>query len=274
MFKNILKILLVISLVIFTLSAVAARDITLTGSTTVLPIAQAAAEVYMKKNTRVKITVNGGGSSNGIKAIIDGTADIGDASRLAKDSEIQKAKDKGIDLYKNVVALDGIAVVAHKSCPVTSLTMEQTRDIFAGKITNWKEVGGPDMTIVVISRDTSSGTYGSFVEMVLDYKEKNKMRADAQMTASNQAMATTVAQTPYSIGYLGLGFVKAADVKVVKINNIEASDKTVKNGTYPISRTLNMYTDGKPKGEVKKFIDFILSKDGQKIVVEQGYIKL
>ena len=246
--------------------------LTLTGSTTVLPIAQAAAESYMKgKGKGTEITVNGGGSSVGIAAILDGRADIGDASREAKDKEINDGKAKGIDLYKNVIALDGIAVVSNSDISIDNLTKEQVKEIFAGKINNWKEVGGPDAEIVVVSRDTSSGTYGSFVEMVL---EKDKMRADAQMTASNQAMATTIAATPYSIGYLGLGYLKSADVKPIKVNGIMPSEKTVKDGSYPISRTLNMYTNGKPKGDAAKFINFILSPQGQEIVEEQGFVKL
>ena len=223
------------------------------------------------KGKGTEITVNGGGSSVGIAAILDGRADIGNASRDAKSKEIESGKAKGIDLYQNVIALDGIAVVCSKDVNVDNLTKEQVKEIFAGKINNWKEVGGTDAEIVVVSRDTSSGTYGSFVEMVL---EKDKMRADAQMVASNQAMATTVAATPNSIGYLGLGFLKSADVKPIKIDGVMPSEKTVKDKTYPISRTLNMYTNGKPTGDVAKFINFILSAQGQKIVEEQGFIKL
>lgn len=249
------------------------KALTLTGSTTVLPVAQACAEEYMKTN-KIKITVNGGGSGNGIKAVIDGTAEIGNSSRDAKESEIKMAKEKGVDLYKTVIALDGIAVVVHPDVPVADLKLEQVRDIFAGKINNWKDVGGKDAPIVVVSRDTSSGTYGSFEEMVLHYKEKNSMRADAQMVASNQAVATTVAQTPNSIGYIGVGFLKSAKVKAVTINGVAASEKTVKDKTYPISRTLNMYTNGAPKGDAKRFIDFILSKKGQAVVEEHGFIKL
>jgi len=246
--------------------------ITITGSTTVLPIAQSSAEYYMKnKNEKAVITVSGGGSSVGIAAILDNRADIGDASREAKEKEINAAKEKGIDLYKNVVALDGIAVVGHSNVAVGDLTKEQVKDIFAGIITNWKEVGGDDAEIIVISRDTSSGTYGSFVEMVL---EKDKMRADAQMVASNQAMATTVAATPNSIGYLGLGFLKAANVKPIKVDGIEPNEKTVKDNSYPISRTLNMYTNGKPSGEIEDFINFIKSSKGQELVEDAGYIKL
>lgn len=277
---NILKRIALLSLVMLIATSTSfaqffkkSETLTLTGSTTVLPIAQACAEEYMKQN-KVKITVNGGGSGNGIKAVIDGTAEIGNSSRDAKESEINMAKEKGVELYKTVIALDGIAVVVHPDVPVSDLKLEQVRDIFAGKINNWKEVGGKDAPIVVVSRDTSSGTYGSFEEMVLHYKEKNNMRPDAQMAASNQAVATIISQTPNSIGYIGLGYLKSAKLKALKINGVEPSEKTVKDKTYPISRTLNMYTNGTPKGLAKKFIDFILSKKGQEIVEKSGFIKL
>ena len=246
--------------------------ITVTGSTTVLPIAQACAEYYMKnKNKKAEITVSGGGSSVGIAAVLDGRADIGDASRNAKSKEVNTAKEKGIEFYKNVVALDSVVVVVNPDIPLNEITRDRLADIYSGKINNWNEFGGPDAEIVVVSRDTSSGTYECFNEYGI---EKVKIRADAQMVASNQAMATTVAQTPYSIGYIGLGYLKSANVKPLKVDGIEANEKTTKDGTYPISRTLNMYTNGKPKGEIAKFINFILSSEGQKIVEEQGFIKL
>jgi phosphate transport system substrate-binding protein len=246
--------------------------ITVTGSTTVLPIAQACAEYYMKnKNKKAEITVSGGGSSVGIAAVLDGRADIGDASRNAKSKEINAAKEKGIDLYKNVVALDSVVVVVHPDIPLTKLTRDKLADVYSGKISNWSDLGGPNAEIVVISRDTSSGTYECFHEYGI---KKAKVRADAQMVASNQAMATTVAQTPNSIGYVGLGYLKSADIKPINIDGIEANMETTKDGTYPISRTLNMYTNGKPKGEIAKFINFIQSATGQKIVEEQGYIQL
>ena len=246
--------------------------LTVTGSTTVLPIAQAAAEYYMKNiDKKAEITVSGGGSSVGIAAILDGRAGIGDASRIAKDKEISEGKMKGIDLYRNVIALDSVVVVVNPDIQLKEITREKLADIYSGVINNWSELGGPNAEIVVVSRDTSSGTYECFYEYGI---EKAKIRADAQMVASNQAMATTVAQTPYSIGYIGLGFLKSANVKPLIVDGKEANEKTTKDGSYPISRTLNMYTNGKPKGDVAKFINFILSPEGQKIVEEQGYIKL
>ena len=152
-----------------------------------------------------------------------------------------------------------------------SIGLGQVKDIFSGKISNWKEVGGADVEIVIISRDTSSGTYECFHEYGI---KKVKVRADAQMTSGNQQMATTVAQTPNSIGYVGLGFLKSANIKPVSIDGVEANMKTTKDGSYPISRTLNMYTNGKPKGEVKRFINFVLSAEGQRLAEENGYVGL
>jgi len=220
---------------------------------------------------KAKISVSGGGSGVGIAAIIDGKADIGSSSRKIKNDEIENAKNKSVIINEIVIALDGIAVISNPGVNITNLTMEQLKSIFNGTIKNWKELGGEDEQITVVSRDTSSGTYGSFTEMVL---HKDKMRADAMMVSSNQAMSTTVAQTPFSIGYIGLGFLNSGKIKALKVNNIEATETNIKNNTYPISRTLQMYINGKPEGDIKIFLDFILSKKGQELVEESGYIKL
>jgi len=250
-----------------------ANQLTLTGSTTVLPIAQAGAEYYMVNvDKKLKITVNGGGSGNGIAALINSTTDICNSSREIKKEEIEQAKVKGVNSYETAIALDAIVVVVNKNVKVDNLTMELLKKIFNGEIKNWKEAGGVDGDIVVVSRDTSSGTYGSFVEMVLG---KDKMRADAMMGASNQAIASTVSQTPNSIGYIGLGFLKSVrDIHSVKVNGVEGSEATVKNKSYRLTRFLYMYTNGTPKGNSKKFIDFILSEKGQELVEKQDYIKL
>ncbi len=274
-FKKFLLVIVIVTLLCTSLTwglFKKSSKITITGSTTVLPIAQACAEFYMKNNNKkAEITVSGGGSSVGIAAVLDGRADIGDASRNAKDKEIAKAKEKGLELFKNVVALDSVVVVVHPNISLSEITRDKLAAVYSGKINNWKDLGGPDAEIVVISRDTSSGTYECFHEYGI---KKAKIKAGAQMVASNQAMATTVAQTPYSIGYVGLGFLKSANIKPVKVDGIEANMQTTKDGSYPISRTLNMYTNGKPKGEIAKFIKFIISSEGQKLVEEQGYIKL
>ncbi|MBD3264881.1 MAG: phosphate ABC transporter substrate-binding protein PstS family protein [Candidatus Omnitrophica bacterium] len=255
---------------VFCLPQVFASSVTIKGSTTVLPIAQACAEAFMNQNADVNISVQGGGSGVGIASIIDGTADIGDASRPIKDKELQKAVARGVDPKAHVVAMDGIAVVVHPSNPINALTIKQIKDIYTGKISNWAELGAGSGEIVVISRDSASGTYETFYKLALD---KAKTRPDSLLQASNQAVATTVARTPGAIGYVGLGYLSDA-LKAVDINGVTPSKATVLSGEYSLSRPLFMYTDGKPKGAVKEFLDFVLSDRGQKLAGEAGYIGL
>jgi phosphate transport system substrate-binding protein len=250
------------------LYAFAAKTITIKGSTTVLPIAQSCAEAFMNKHSDVNISVQGGGSGVGIASIIDGTADIGDASRAIKDKEKATAAEKGVNVYENVVAADGIAVIVHPSNAMSALTKDQIKMIYTGKISNWKDVGGNKAKIVIVSRDSSSGTFEAFNEMALD---KEKVRPDALLNASNQAVATTVAKTPGAIGYIGLGYLSSA-VKAVKVNGVNCTKPNVVNGSYPLARNLYMYTNGKPQGAVKDFIDFIMSPEGQKLVDKAGFV--
>ncbi len=246
----------------------ASKTITIKGSTTVLPIAQACAEAYMNQHSDVTISVQGGGSGVGIASIIDGTADIGDSSRNIKEKEVKLAREKGVDIYENVVAIDGIAVIVHPSNQVDSLTKQQIKDIYTGKISNWSDVGGKKGKIVVISRDSASGTFETFNELALD---KEKVRPDSLLNASNNAVAQTVSTTPGAIGYVGLGYLSSA-VKAVKINELEPTEENVLNGSYLLSRKLFMYTNEKPTGEIAGFINFILSPDGQKLVEKAGFI--
>jgi len=247
-----------------------AEKIVVAGSTTVLPIAQKAAEVFMDNNQNADISVRGGGSGVGIASLIDGSCDIGDASRAIKDTELEKAVANGRHLKANVVAMDGICVIVNPSNNIGALTKKQIKDIFTGKISNWGQVGGSGGKIVVVSRDTSSGTFEAFGELAL---AKEKVRPDALMQASNQAVATTIAETPGAIGYVGLGYL-TEHVKAIDVDGVVASKETVLSGKYPIGRPLFMYTNGTPKGMVKEFIDFILSKEGQKLVEEEGFVGL
>ncbi len=245
-----------------------AADLRIDGSTTCLPIAQKAAEVFMKKNPNVKIFVSGSGSGTGIKALIDGTTDIADSSRAAKDKEIAAGKEKGVILTAHKIALDGIVPVVHPSMKISDITTEQLRDIYNGKITRWKALGGPDRTISVVSRDTSSGTYEVWEEKVL---KGDKVRADALLVASNGQAVQTVAQNRFAIGYIGIGYMDKS-VKGLKVNGKTASPASVRDGSWPIARPLFMYTNGKPSGVVGKFIDFMMSAEGQKVVNEVKYV--
>lgn len=247
-----------------------AENLRIDGSTSVLPIAQKAAEVYMKKNARVKIFVSGSGSGTGIKALIDGTTDIATSSREAKDKEIATGKEKGVNLNGHKIALDGIVPIVHPSMKIDDVTMEQLRDIYNGKIKSWKEIGGPNRPIAVVSRDTSSGTYEVWEKKVL---KKDRVRADALLVASNGQAVQTVAQNKYAIGYIGIGYIDKS-IKVLKVNGMTASEESVRDDSWPIARPLYMYTNGKPSGVIAKFIDFVLSKEGQKIVNEVKYVDI
>ncbi|MDD5770846.1 MAG: PstS family phosphate ABC transporter substrate-binding protein [Candidatus Omnitrophica bacterium] len=247
-----------------------AEKIVMTGSTTVLPIAQKTAEVFMDENPGMDISVRGGGSSVGITALIDGTCDIADSSRPIKEVEIQKADANGRDPVAHIVALDGIAVVINKSNPISKLSKKQVKDIFIGKISDWSQLGGTPGKIVVVSRDTSSGTFEAFGELVM---EKEKVIPAALMQASNQAVAQIVSQTPQAIGYVGLGFM-SSDLKAVEIDGVMPSKDTVLSGKYSVTRPLFMYSNGKPQGAVKEYLDFVKSKKGQELVETQGYVGL
>ena len=245
-----------------------ADKLTISGSTTVLPIAQLCAETFMDSNPDVNISVRGGGSSVGISAIIDGTADIGDSSRPIKNKELSLAKQKGKNLKEIKIARDGLAIIVNNSNPVNNLTPAQLKDIFTGKIDNWKDVGGPRLSIVVVSRDTSSGTFESFGTLVL---KGSRVKDGALMLPSNKAVAGTVSETPGAIGYIGVGFISDQE-KVVAVDGMPASVEVVRNGAYKLARFLYMYVNGEPKGLVKRFVDFVLSPEGQKLVEEAGYV--
>jgi phosphate transport system substrate-binding protein len=249
---------------------VQAEKIVVEGSTTVLPIAQKAAEVFMNNNPGADISVRGGGSGVGIASLIDGACDIADSSRPIKDTELDKAVTNGRSPKANVIAMDGICVIVHPSNKVNALSKDQIKDIYTGKVSNWKQVDGNNGKIVIISRDTSSGTFEAFSTLALDGA---KVRADALMQASNQAVASIVSRTSGAIGYVGLGYLLSS-IKVVDVNGVKASKETVLNNKYLLGRPLFMYTNGEPKGLVKQFIDFILSTEGQKLVEEEGFVGL
>ncbi len=246
------------------------NTLTITGSTTVLPIAQKVAETFMDIHPKVNISVRGGGSGVGIAALIDGTCDIADASRPMKTKELKTAREKGINPVETIIAKDGIAIVVHPDNPIKELSLEQLKKIYTGKISNWRDVGGESGAIVIVSRDVASGTFEVFKKLVL---KGDKNRDDALMLASNKAVATTVSQTPGSIGYIGLGYL-SADVKALRIDNVLPSNKTVISGEYKLARPLFMYTNGEPKGLAKKLIDFILSPQGQNIVSDIGFVPI
>ena len=238
--------------------------ISVAGSTTVQPLAEKLAEAFNATYPNVKIDVAGGGSSAGVKAAGDSTADIGMASREIKQSEI----DAYPQMQIFVIARDGIAIVAHPQVPVDDLTIEQVRGIFAGDITNWSEVGGDNQPIAVISREEGSGTRGAFEEMVMG---EEKITDKAIFQDSNGTVRTAVASTPDSIAYLSFGYLDNT-VSPIDVNGVTPTEANASSGTYPIVRPLNLVTPGEPTGIVKTWLDWILGPEGQEIVKAQGYI--
>jgi len=243
------------------------QALTISGSTTVQPVAAKAAEEYMKENTDVTVSVQGGGSGTGIKMVSEGSVNIGTSSRDLTQDEINAGNLK---VYE--IAADGIAVIVHPGNTLTDLTKQQIQDIFSGKITNFKDLGGPDKRIVVIIRESGSGTRSSFEEMIMD-KGKTNNTESAEQQPSNGAVKSTVESNPNAIGYISAGYLDDT-VKGLTVAGVAPSKESIKAGTYPISRKLYMVTKGEAIGKAKNFIDYILSDEGQGIVEEEGFVSV
>lgn len=279
------KTLLVIMALAVTVPALAAKNtgsIQIKGSDTMVNLGQAWAEKYMETNPADFVAVTGGGSGTGFSSLISRTCDIAMSSRNIKDKEIALARAKGADPYEIKVALDGLAVVVNVANPIDKLTIDQLAGIFTGRITNWKELGGKDGKIVILSREVNSGTHVYFKEHVLrknDPNSKEEFAPSALMLSSSQAIADEVAGNPGAIGYYGMGYISAKQ-KAVMLAKDERSEyeapaiENVVNGKYPISRPLFLYTNGQPQGAVKKFTEFCLSKEGQEIVLATDFVPI
>jgi phosphate transport system substrate-binding protein len=261
-----------ITLLAFLITGVAsAGSIQMDGSTTVLPIAQKLVEAYMKEHPDVNISVSGGGSGNGIKALIDGTANIANSSRFLKDEEVKLAFEKGVYPVPFAIAYDCIVPAIHPENLLTDISLAQLKAIYMGEIKNWKEVGGPDKEIVVVSRDTSSGTYEVWEEKVM---KKERVYAGALLQASNGAVAQTVSKNKNAIGYLGIGYIDKS-VKALTINGIPGNEETALSGKFPVSRALFMFTKGWPTGDILNLINYVLNpQKGQKFVRDAGFVPL
>ncbi|MCX6141367.1 MAG: phosphate ABC transporter substrate-binding protein [Candidatus Kapabacteria bacterium] len=265
------------SFLLLTLVALALpkQKLTIKGSDTMVILVQRWTEVYPDK-TNVEFQVTGGGSGTGIAALINGTTDICSSSRPIKKEEVAQLEAKfGYKGLEIRVAMDGLAIYVHKSNPVKQLTMAQIKDIFTGKVTNWKAVGGADKPILLYSRENNSGTYEFFKEHVLN---KQDFASNAQHMAGTAALINAVSKDPNSIGFGGAAYAK--NVKAVAVakdatsKGVVPSDAAIHSGEYPISRFLYFYLNQKPAGNVKKFIDWVLSPAGQKVVTEVGYYPL
>ena len=242
------------------------QTLTVAGSTTVLPIVQQAAEAYMDAHPNIDIQVSGGGSGVGVQSAGGGTVDIGMASRDMKDEE----RNDYPELQEITIAKDGIALIVHPTNSVDSLSLEEIMAIYRGDITNWSDVGGEDAEIVVVGRDSASGTREYFWTDVMKKADFIPVMLEKN---SNGAIKQTVSQTPGAIGYVGLGYLDSA-VKALRVEGVEPTIANVLNGSYPISRSLFLLIRGQPEGLVKAFIDFILSPEGQAIVEEEGFVPL
>ena len=257
-------------------------SIQIKGSDTIVNLIQVWAERFVENKPDVNVGVTGGGSGTGFAALINNTCDIAMSSREIEERELDLAKNAGIDPVEFKVGLDGLAILVHKDNPVNKLTVSQLRDIFMAKITNWKEVGGEDRKIVILSRESNSGTHMFFKEHVVrlnDKKSKAEFAPQALLMPSSQAIYDEIAQNPHALGYVGMGFmsqrVKALAVAVDnKHGYIYPTLKNVLTGKYPISRPLYLYTNGQPKGVVKMFIDYALSPEGQKVVAETDFVPI
>ncbi len=263
-------ILLLCAVFCATAPVMAEETLSISGSTTVLPIASACAEAFMDAHPDVDVQVSGGGSGAGIKAIGEGVVNLAMASRELKDEE----KTKYPNLQTVAVAKDGIAVIVNPENAVEALSLKQIKDIYTGTITGWQDVGGETAKIEIVGRDSASGTREFFFEKVLNKEDFTKFMLEKN---SNGAVQQYVSQTPTAIGYVGMGFedgVKVVEIKGDDGKNSKPSVETVKSGAYPLSRELYFVTAGEPEGLAKEFLDFVLSAEGQKIVEEQGFVSI
>lgn len=246
------------------------EEVTVTGSSTVLPIAQSAAEVFNAERDDIKVSVSGGGSGYGIQAIREGTADIGMASRDIYEEEKKDIEDaRGEEVVEHTVARDGLAIVVNiylYENGIQDLSKQDVIDIYSGEITNWEELGGPDEEIFVVERSEVSGTHGSFMDMMgLD-----ETVADTQ-GQENADVRRTVINTDAAIGYLGLGYT-GGDAPAVAFNGVEPSIENVQSGDYELVRDMHFYTVGEPSGATKEYMEFVQSPRGQEIVEEEGFV--
>ncbi len=254
------------------------QALTIKGSDTMVHLLSTWAEAFMAASP-TQVSVTGGGSGTGIAALLNNTTDICAASRQIEAKETALAQQKNIIPNEITVALDGIAIVVHPDNPIKELSIEQIGAIYTGAIGNWKEVGGPDQPILLLSRESSSGTYVFFQEKVLNKKDYSQQ---ARLMPGTSAVVQAVTADRGAIGYVGLGYAHEAGnkVKTIAVTSVVGqpavmpSVSTVKDGSYPVARALYLYTNGAPQGKVKEFVDFCLGAAGQKIVADTGYVQV
>lgn len=269
--QKLLGTLMALGLFLSGSTAQASDDIVINGSTTVLPVMQKVGEAFMASHPNIRLSISGGGSGNGIKALIEGQCTIAMSSRDMKDKEKIAASKNQVIPVRTSVAIDAIVPIVHPQNPVSNLTLKELQDIYKGIITNWKEVGGPDAKIVIVSRDSSSGTFESWEELVM---KKERVTPAALIQASNGVVVQTVSGNKNAIGYIGLGYLDQS-TKALSVDDITASAKTATSRQWPISRELYIFTNGKPTGNVASLVKYLLDpQKGQKKVLDVGYVPL
>jgi phosphate transport system substrate-binding protein len=258
------------------------ESIQIKGSDTIVNLIQVWAENFVQSHPNSNISVTGGGSGTGFASLINKTCDIAMSSREIEKKESVLAKQNNVNPMGFKVGLDGLVVIVNKNNPVNKLTLAELKDIFMAKITNWKEVGGHDKKIVILSRESNSGTHMFFKERVIrnnDINSDDEFSIHSLMMSSSQAIYDEVLQNPNALGYVGMGFVNNK-IKTLSISTNEKNKfiaptiERVIDGSYPISRPLYLYTDGNPSGIVEVFIDYTLSDEGQKIVVDTDFVPI
>lgn len=253
------------------------------GSDTLVNIALAWAEAYQNVAPEVTVAVTGGGSGTGIAALINGTVDIANASRAMKDSEIEEAQANGFEPVEHVVAIDALAVIVHPDNPVDELTIAQLADMYTGRVTNWQEVGGLDQPIILLSRETNSGTHVYFLEEVVrrgDSENTDIFAPQTLLMPSSVGITSELRRNSNAIGYDGLGYVDPEHEKIIAVARTAGDPfvlptvATASSGEYPLSRNLFMYTAGEPQGAIADYLAWIMSDTGQEIVMQLGFVPL
>jgi phosphate transport system substrate-binding protein len=266
------KALILLAVALATAGLVRAEKLVIKGSDTLgAKLVPQLSEEYKAKHPGLSFEIAAEGSTTGIAAIIDGTAQIGMSSRRAKPTEMSAAQAKGVNMKPTIVAYDGIAVIVNSNSPIAALTKRQVEQIFAGDLTDWSAVGGNAGKISIYTRNTASGTYQDFKDLAMN---KRDYASSSQKMASNEQIASEVAKNPNGIGYVSLANVNTPGVKVVPIAGVLPSKENVLAKQYPYARPTFYYTNGDPVGEAAKFVDFTLSDEGQKIVEKVGFVPI
>lgn len=265
-----MKTLLLLTAALAAFPAVRAQQLVIKGSDTLgAKLVPQLAEEYKARNPGVSFEIAAEGSTTGIAAIIDGTANIGMSSRRAKPTEMSAAQAKGVSMKPIIVAYDGMAVIVNANSPISSLTKRQVEQIFTGDVTDWSAVGGTPGRISVYTRNTSSGTYSDWKELAM---KRRDYAPSSQKMAGNEQIAAEVARNPNGIGYVGLAYINAQGIKVVTIDGGTPTKASVLSKKYPYARPTFYYTNGEPSGEAAKFVEFTLSDEGQRIVEKVGFV--